>query len=688
MNGYQNMMQQPQGGVPIMPSGTPQITPELQSMVQREMQNPTGLMPLPQLYALNSLIQRLKNSAPVQQPQTNVAQDLAATADQMLGHGQQQQPPQMMAQGQPAPEETQMMAHGGIAGLPSYNFMPENYAHGGIVAFSGKDDDQEVEEGATPERVGKAALVPATAYGLKKLLDSKMVEKLARAKQSQALGPYYAPDPPTTSARVSALSGAVERGIKGSRFTPAFPKTLGAAAGPAAALAATAPTVYGTSTEDYEKRFGFDPGEGEGLSRLGRDIAVRGLGAASDLGNTLTLGMAGDLFRDRQAAKRAPTPAAPTTSKATDAEKAAEASLDDRVRNYMNTIGAGAGGEGRRGSGTATPTDSATTTVSPHQKDLDSALARQQTELADAKKRAEALKPADRSVFEATEEERYKKAGIGKAAEAEQARLDARQKGLETENKAAFWNDLAKAGFKMASRAGARGKDAINFFGALAAGGEDFSESNIKTASKFQALREDLAEKQSKLAVANEAVKMNRMDKADALYKDAQREYSAAQKDVLNFGTRMTDNEVNAHRALLTAEEAHKRAVEVENLRAKHHMQAVQANLGKDPAGQMLSTAYAAALKQNDTAAMKRINELQAARTASTIGFGAATKAASAEDIVYRKNPFVMAYAATKPGSKEREEAAQRLRSQGLSLPDEGMGGGSGNGKVVNFSDL
>jgi hypothetical protein len=452
-------------------------------------------------------------------------------------------------------------------------------------------------------------------------------------------------------------------------------------------LATTGIRTARTDTDDLRRYYNYGAPE-EGLMGLVGDIGVRGRAALQDIASVLPgietpLENAFGPTRAQQA-----TPAAPTTAKATDAEKADAASLDDRVRNYMRTTGAGADGEGRRGSGTATPTNSATTAGSPNETGLKDALARQQTELADAKKRATALKPKDRSVFEAEEEARYKAAGIGKAAEAEQVRLDARQKGLEGENKAAFWNDLAKAGFKMASRAGAKGKDATNFFGALAAGGEDFSESNIKTASKFQALREDLAEKQSKFAVANEAVKMNRMDKADVLYRDAKRDFEAANKDVINFGTKMTGDQIEAHTKLIAAEEAHRKAVDLAKINNDARAREARIAAGdKNTVQRQLLQAYHNALKNEDKPAANEILENLRKVTAATTGFGAATKAASTENIAYKRNPFVMNYAATKPGSKEREEAAQRLRSQGLPLPEE-MGGGGGSSNTINFADL
>lgn len=52
----------------------------------------------------------------------------------------------------------------------------------------------------------------------------------------------------------------------------------------------------GTDTEQYAKRFGLENTEPGVL----RDLGIRSLGVASDVGNSLTLGLAGNLFRDKQ----------------------------------------------------------------------------------------------------------------------------------------------------------------------------------------------------------------------------------------------------------------------------------------------------------------------------------------------------------------------------------------------------
>lgn len=109
-----------------------------------------------------------------------------------------------------------------------------------------------------------------------------------------------APVPQTRAYRAGRTVGSVLRG-----------------ATPLAALGAAA-TGSDTDTEQYAKRFGLEntqPG-------LLRDVGVRALGVASDIGDNLTLGLAGRyLFRDRQEqgdtpaapAPAAPAPAAPAT---------------------------------------------------------------------------------------------------------------------------------------------------------------------------------------------------------------------------------------------------------------------------------------------------------------------------------------------------------------------------------------
>jgi hypothetical protein len=88
-------------------------------------------------------------------------------------------------------------------------------------------------------------------------------------------------------------------------------KAVGRGVAPIAAAASAAET-FTTPTEDYYARFGFDPNQNrEGLTGLAKDAGVRALGAASDLGNAFTGGLAGNIFRDRDPAVRASAGLAP-----------------------------------------------------------------------------------------------------------------------------------------------------------------------------------------------------------------------------------------------------------------------------------------------------------------------------------------------------------------------------------------
>lgn len=73
------------------------------------------------------------------------------------------------------------------------------------------------------------------------------------------------------------------------------------AVGTVGALAATGIDTATTEQEDYYKRFGLEPkNDGTITGDLLPNVGVRALGAASDLGNALTFGAAGKLFRDKQ----------------------------------------------------------------------------------------------------------------------------------------------------------------------------------------------------------------------------------------------------------------------------------------------------------------------------------------------------------------------------------------------------
>lgn len=72
--------------------------------------------------------------------------------------------------------------------------------------------------------------------------------------------------------------------------------------GTVGALASTGFAVADTPTEQYRERFGlgdYNPEDSNGML-FAKDFGVRALGAASDLGNAMTLGQAGRLYADKQ----------------------------------------------------------------------------------------------------------------------------------------------------------------------------------------------------------------------------------------------------------------------------------------------------------------------------------------------------------------------------------------------------
>jgi len=111
--------------------------------------------------------------------------------------------------------------------------------------------------------------------------------------------------------RAARAAGAVRRGAN----------WAGRAAAPVV-LGATAVQTGTTPTEDYRTRFGMELDSGEDASFLG-DLGVRTLGAASDLGNALTGGWAGQYYRDKQQPEQAipSTPEAAAIAESAPAEE-------------------------------------------------------------------------------------------------------------------------------------------------------------------------------------------------------------------------------------------------------------------------------------------------------------------------------------------------------------------------------
>lgn len=169
--------------------------------------------------------------------------------------------------------------------LPDQEELPE----GGAYADGGNVEDEKAKERAARNRTnrpGRVENATETVQGADRTataprraidVDGKAGEFLGRAKQGE---------------------GVLKRAGRAVGRTGAL-----------GALASTALDTANTPTEEYRKRFGLETND---PSLLG-DIGVRALGAASDLGNAMTLGFAGRAFRDREdtgEAQAAPAPAA------------------------------------------------------------------------------------------------------------------------------------------------------------------------------------------------------------------------------------------------------------------------------------------------------------------------------------------------------------------------------------------
>lgn len=133
--------------------------------------------------------------------------------------------------------------------------------------------------------------IPRYADGGGVASEEEMIRRRAAANRARAPArvtnatqraiPRTPPRPGLTARAGSAVRGAAN--AVGRKIAPI-------------ALGATAVETARTPTEDYRKRFGMETND----PSLAGDIGARALGAASDLGNVLTLGAAGKYFRDKQ----------------------------------------------------------------------------------------------------------------------------------------------------------------------------------------------------------------------------------------------------------------------------------------------------------------------------------------------------------------------------------------------------
>ncbi|MEG0939719.1 MAG: hypothetical protein RSE32_13555 [Comamonas sp.] len=173
-------------------------------------------------------------------------------------------------------------------GLQTTGYRP-NFTMGG-------GDPLNVQSRVVPEPNGVADARPK--YNPANASPEAKAWQSERAAQTAQQAPRTAPA--SSAAQPIAQGAAYRAGSVVGRLGAVAGKALSAIAAPAA-LASTATAVGETPTEAYEKRFGFGPNNNEGIGGLARDVGVRALGAASDLGDAMTLGLAGKyLYADKQ----------------------------------------------------------------------------------------------------------------------------------------------------------------------------------------------------------------------------------------------------------------------------------------------------------------------------------------------------------------------------------------------------
>ncbi len=145
-------------------------------------------------------------------------------------------------------------------------------------------------------------------------------ETMGRAKADTAA---YEANRAAQDARFEAAKNQPAAPVKTTgRMRTAINGTTGKGLHALAVAQSIADSAAEDSTARYAKRFGMDEPTGDGSAGdIAKFAALRGLGFASDLGNNLTMGLAGNLYRDNQgeqapgtaaaAPRQAPASAAP-----------------------------------------------------------------------------------------------------------------------------------------------------------------------------------------------------------------------------------------------------------------------------------------------------------------------------------------------------------------------------------------
>lgn len=645
-----------------------------------------------------------KMHEPVAQPgTTTVAEDMAmeilGRRQQQMAQAQEQQqgmPPQgMPPQGMPPQEPqgpTMMGAEGGLASLPVHNFNPDNYAGGGIIAFADegevpKPDGEAPPKDEKPKRKSRAkakvdapatptaaaaAPAPATPTAAAAIERKTPAQVAAEADaEFRARSGIASGQSAETQSRLSKIRKALQPTTLNPNITASGEGILGAlgragkfamkGAAPLAAydMGSTAYDIFNTPTDVIRQYYG----NNEEPSFLG-DAGIRtraAMGSLLPFSNTAE-GLRA-LQQKQQTAAPAPAPAPQKDSSGLTA--------DERAAAFLAGGGGGGagGGGGRAGTGAGGAGNAVANTGLP--PELIKLMNERAANLAALKAGIEADKPKGLADYVQQEKDLYKNEGIGKAAEAERARLEERAKRLPEEQKEAFYRNLSQAGFRMAEKASERG---ATFLGAAAAGGTNFSESNAKTAEHFANLKESFEDKRSKLAQADEAVRIGMISRGSAEHKEAQKNYTSAKRDLTKYEGQLNAGDITALRTIEIANRQMQSQENVANINARSRIQAARAGQeNKNTAEKQLKDAYLAAMRRGDKAAAQVIlNQFEAlTRAAYPQRFEAPAKPLDANQRLLLRTQLNMAL---KKGPAGAAEAASLSRELGEELPSSAGG--------------
>lgn len=249
----------------------------------------------------------------------------------------------------PTPSATTM--YGNSNGVTGKGFMPSSstaVVPAGPVTGTSLVPVNQPTAGAPGTGAPKASARPEPDYRAR-------AETMGRAKADSAA---YEAHRAAQDARFEAAKNQPAAPEKApGRVRPAVNGATGRGAGALAAIPALVESAADDSTARYAQRFGMDEPTGDGsVGDIAKFAALRGLGFASDLGNNLTLGLAGNLYQDNQGeqapgtaaaapqqapasaapAQAAPAQAAPAAPKAAPSE-AAPAAPDAQGNGYQKT---------------------------------------------------------------------------------------------------------------------------------------------------------------------------------------------------------------------------------------------------------------------------------------------------------------------------------------------------------------